>query len=64
VPPAPEFAAPERHPGSALATPLASSAAATPHTPPYRRHVVVSLFDYRDETSDGRCNKDASGQQA
>ncbi len=63
-PHAPTCAAPESSPDSAPATAPASSAAATPDTPPYRRHVVVSLFDYRDETSNGRCNKDASGQQA
>src|ERR1035437_5867452 len=49
---------------SALATPPAAYGDATTGSPSYYRHVAVSQLDYRDGTSDGRCNKGASGQQA
>jgi hypothetical protein len=52
------------NPDSALATPPASYGDAATGSPAYCRHVAVSQLDYRDGTSDGRCNMGASGQLA
>jgi hypothetical protein len=52
----------QSNPDSALATPPASYGDATSGSPAYYRHVAVSQLDYWDGTSDGRCNKGASGQ--
>jgi hypothetical protein len=52
------------NPDSALATPPASYGDATTGTPAYCKPVVGSPLDCRDGTSDGRCNKGASGQLA
>ncbi len=54
----------ENNPDSALATPPAAFVGATPGTTAYCKRVAGSLLDCRDGTSDGRCNKGASGQQA
>ena len=58
------FAGLESNPDSALATPPAAFDGAAPGMHPYCKHAAVSQLGYQDGTSDGRCNKGASGQQA
>ena len=60
----PESAGRKSNPDSALATPTASYGDAATGSPAYYRHAAVSQLDCRGGTSDGRCNKGASGQQA
>jgi hypothetical protein len=63
-PSAPEYGDLQSNPDSALAKLLAASDDAMPGTKAYYKPDVGSQLDCRDGTSDGRRNKDASGQQA
>ena len=60
----PGCAARKSSPDSAPATPPAAFADAKPGTQACCTPVVGNQLDCQDGTSDGRCNKDASGQQA
>jgi hypothetical protein len=61
---APGFVGRESSPDFASATPIASAGGATTGTPDDCKPVVGNQLDCRDGTSDGRRNRDASGQQA
>jgi hypothetical protein len=63
-PSAPQYGDLQSNPDSVLAKPPAAFDGADPGMHDYCKHAAASQLGYQDGTSDGRCNKGASGQQA